>query len=421
MTHPFPDTVEHWGIDRLIPYGRNARTHSDGQVAQIAASMVEFGWTNPVLADSRGNVIAGHGRLAAAKSLGLDTVPVVILDHLTEAQRRAYILADNKLALNAGWDEETLAAELHALNGDGYDLCVIGFSDEELDALMAPLDDEGDGQGDGAGEDEVPEPPADPVTRPGDLWILGQHRLLCGDSTILADVEKVLGGAPANMCFTDSPYNVDYGAPGKGGKGRRILNDALGGGFRQFLYDVCVNILTVTKGAVYMCMSSSELHTLQSAFLEAGGHWSTFIIWAKNTFTLGRSDYQRQYEPILYGWKEGGGHYWCGARDQGDVWSINKPARNDLHPTMKPVELVERAIGNSSRENEIILDPFGGSGTTLIACEHMSRQARLLELDPKYVDVIVLRWQEQTGEAAILDGDGRTFTELAAGKAVSAG
>ncbi|OAN53018.1 DNA methylase N-4 [Paramagnetospirillum marisnigri] len=421
MAHPFPDTVEHWSIDRLIPYGRNARTHSDGQVAQIAASMVEFGWTNPVLADSKGNVIAGHGRLAAAKSLGLDTVPVVILDHLTEAQRRAYILADNKLALNAGWDEETLAAELHALNGDGYDLGVIGFSDEELDALMAPLDDEGDGQGDETGEDEVPEPPADPVTRPGDLWILGQHRLLCGDSTILADVEKVLGGPPANMCFTDSPYNVDYGAPGKGGKGRRILNDALGGGFKQFLYDVCVNILAVTKGAVYMCMSSSELHTLQSAFLEAGGHWSTFIIWAKNTFTLGRSDYQRQYEPILYGWKEGGGHYWCGARDQGDVWSINKPARNDLHPTMKPVELVERAIGNSSRENEIILDPFGGSGTTLIACERMGRQARLLELDPKYVDVIVLRWQEQTGEAAILDGDGRCFDDIAAGKAVSAG
>ena len=201
MTHPLPDTVEAWPIDRLIPYGRNARTHSDGQVAQIAASMVEFGWTNPVLADSQGNVIAGHGRLAAAKSLGMDSVPVVILDHLTEAQRRAYILADNKLALNAGWDDETLAAELHALNAEGYDLDLIGFSAEELDALMAPLDDEGDG-GAGEGEDEIPEPPADPVTRPGDLWILGKHRLLCGDSTILADVEKVLGGTPADMCFT---------------------------------------------------------------------------------------------------------------------------------------------------------------------------------------------------------------------------
>ena len=413
--------IERWSLERLLPYAANARTHSESQVAQLAGSIVEFGFNVPVLVDERGVLIAGHGRLLAARHLGLAEVPVIRLDHLTDAQVRAYRLADNQLALNAGWDDELLSAELARLQEEGFGLDLIGFSAEELDALMAPLDDEGDGQGDETGEDEVPEPPVDPVTRPGDLWILGRHRLLCGDSTVLADVEKVLGGAPANMCFTDSPYNVDYGAPGKGGKGRRILNDALGGGFRQFLYDVCVNILTVTKGAVYMCMSSSELHTLQSAFLEAGGHWSTFIIWAKNTFTLGRSDYQRQYEPILYGWKEGGGHYWCGARDQGDVWSINKPARNDLHPTMKPVELVERAIGNSSRENEIILDPFGGSGTTLIACEHMSRQARLLELDPKYVDVIVLRWQEQTGEAAILDGDGRTFTELAAGKAVSAG
>ena len=413
--------IERWSLERLLPYAANARTHSESQVAQLAGSIVEFGFNVPVLVDERGVLIAGHGRLLAARHLGLAEVPVIRLDHLTDAQARAYRLADNQLALNAGWDDELLSAELARLQEEGFGLDLIGFSAEELDALMAPLDDEGDGQGDETGEDEVPEPPVDPVTRPGDLWILGRHRLLCGDSTVLADVEKVLGGAPANMCFTDSPYNVDYGAPGKGGKGRRILNDALGGGFRQFLYDVCVNILTVTKGAVYMCMSSSELHTLQSAFLEAGGHWSTFIIWAKNTFTLGRSDYQRQYEPILYGWKEGGGHYWCGARDQGDVWSINKPARNDLHPTMKPVELVERAIGNSSRENEIILDPFGGSGTTLIACEHMSRQARLLELDPKYVDVIVLRWQEQTGEAAILDGDGRTFTELAAGKAVSAG
>ena len=413
--------IERWSLERLLPYAANARTHSESQVAQLAGSIVEFGFNVPVLVDERGVLIAGHGRLLAARHLGLAEVPVIRLDHLTDAQARAYRLADNQLALNAGWDDELLSAELARLQEEGFGLDLIGFSAEELDALMAPLDDEGDGQGDETGEDEVPEPPVDPVTRPGDLWILGRHRLLCGDSTVLADVEKVLGGAPANMCFTDSPYNVDYGAPGKGGKGRRILNDALGGGFRQFLYDVCVNILTVTKGAVYMCMSSSELHTLQSAFLEAGGHWSTFIIWAKNTFTLGRSDYQRQYEPILYGWKEGGGHYWCGARDQGDVWSINKPARNDLHPTMKPVELVERAIGNSSRENEIILDPFGGSGTTLIACERMGRQARLLELDPKYVDVIVLRWQEQTGEAAILDGDGRCFDDIAAGKAVSAG
>lgn len=406
------EAIEKWPLDRLLPYAANARTHSEGQVAQLAGSIAEFGFNVPVLVDERGVLIAGHGRLLAARHLGLAEVPVIRLDHLTDAQARAYRLADNQLALNAGWDDELLAAELARLQEDGFSLDLIGFSDEDLDRLMAEADAEGDGAGEGD-EDDIPEPPADPVTRPGDLWILGRHRLLCGDSTVLADVEKVLGGTAADMCFTDSPYNVDYGAPGKGGKGRRILNDALGGGFRQFLYDACVNILSVTKGAVYMCMSSSELHTLQSAFLEAGGHWSTFIIWAKNTFTLGRSDYQRQYEPILYGWKEGGGHYWCGARDQGDVWSINKPARNDLHPTMKPVELVERAVANSSREGEIVLDPFGGSGTTLIACERTGRQARLLELDPKYVDVIVLRWQEETGKAAVLDGDGRPFSELA--------
>ncbi|HSF96402.1 MAG TPA: site-specific DNA-methyltransferase, partial [Thermohalobaculum sp.] len=196
------------------------------------------------------------------------------------------------------------------------------------------------------------------------------------------------------------------------GKDRRIRNDNLGDAFAAFLYDACVNILTVTKGAVYVCMSSSELHTLQKAFAEAGGHWSTFVIWAKNTFTLGRADYQRQYEPILYGWKDGTDHYWCGARDQGDVWFVNKPARNDLHPTMKPVELVERAIRNSSKTRDVVLDPFGGSGSTLIAAEKAGRQSRLIELDPKYCDVICRRWQDWTGELAYLEGDDRPFVEI---------
>jgi DNA modification methylase len=423
MRHPLPDSVELWSIDRLIPYGRNARTHSADQIAQIAASIIEFGWTNPVLADSRGNVIAGHGRLEAARSLGLEAVPVVVIDHLNETQRRAYILADNQLALNAGWDEGALAAELHALNGDGFDLDLIGFSEEELNGLMAPLDD--DEAALGHEGDQIPEPPADPVTRPGDLWILDQHRLLCGDSTILTDVERLLNGNLADMCFCDPPYNVDYGAPGRSGsgaekKGRRILNDALGEGFRQFLYDASVNILSVTKGATYICMSSSELHTLKTAFTDAGGHWSTFIIWAKNRFTLGRSDYQRQYEPILYGWKEGTDHYWCGDRDQGDVWFVDKPIKNDLHPTMKPVELVERAIRNSSKSRDIVIDPFGGSGTSLIACERTGRQARLIELDPRYCDVIVKRWQEQTGRAAMLEGDGRSFDDISAGSKAAA-
>ena len=214
---------------------------------------------------------------------------------------------------------------------------------------------------------------------------------------------KVFHGELADMCFTDSPYNVNYSNSTKDkkkGKSRPILNDALGEEFAAFLYDACVNILTVTKSAVYMCMSSSELDTLQTAFREAGGKWSTFVIWAKNTFTLGRSDYQRQYEPILYGWKQGADHYWCGDRDQGDVWFFDKPAKNDLHPTMKPIALVERAIRNSSKSRDIVLDPFGGSGTTLIAAERTGRRARLIELDPKYADVAVQRWQDQTGRTA---------------------
>ena len=251
---------------------------------------------------------------------------------------------------------------------------------------------------------------------PGDLWVLGNHRLLCGDATVATDVERVLAGAKANLCFCDPPYNVDY-AGGAGaeqaGKGRRIKNDALGDAFGQFLYDACVLINTHTNGAVYICMSSSELHTLQAAFTKAGGHWSTFVIWAKNRFTLGRSDYQRQYEPILYGWPEGVKRRWCGARDQGDVWNINRPTKNDLHPTMKPVSLVERAIQNSSRKGDLVFDPFGGSGTTLIAAENTGRKAALLELDPKYVDVIVERWQQFTGQTAVLDGTDQTFSELA--------
>jgi DNA modification methylase len=217
------------------------------------------------------------------------------------------------------------------------------------------------------------------------------------------------------MVFTDPPYNVDYSQPSvrPGRAGRKIANDNLGVAFEQFLSDACRNVLEVSHGAIYICMSSSEIDTLKRVFTEAGGHWSTFVIWAKNTFTLGRSDYQRQYEPILYGWRQGSDHYWCGARDQGDVWNMNKPAVNDLHPTQKPVELIERAIANSSKHRDTVLDPFGGSGSTLIACEKMGRQARLIELDPKYIDTTVVRWQKFTGHAAGLEGDGRTFREIA--------
>jgi DNA modification methylase len=316
--------------------------------------------------------------------------------------------------MNAGWDEEMLRVELESLQEDGFDLDIVGFSDDEIEDLLRGPEETTGGQTD---EDAVPEAPETAVTVPGDVWILGQHRLLCGDSTQMDAVEKVLAGGLADMVFTDPPYNVNYGATMKDklrGKKRKIANDNLGQDFEQFLRDSCVNILAVTKGAIYVCMSSSEIHTLQRVFREAGGHWSTFVIWAKNTFTMGRSDYQRQYEPILYGWKEGTDHFWCGARDQGDVWFVKKPVVNDLHPTMKPVELVERAIRNSSKGRDTVLDPFGGSGTTLIACEKAARQARLIELEPKYCDVIVRRWQEFSGMQAVLEGDERPFKELAA-------
>ena len=397
-------------VDNLIPYARNARTHSDEQVAQIAASIAEFGFTNPILTDGERGVIAGHGRLAAARKLGLKEVPVIELSYLTDTQKKAYILADNRLAMNAGWDDELLKLELTELKDADFDLDLMGFTSDELDRLI-----NGDAGGGLTDDDAVPETPKEPVSRPGDLWILGNHRLLCGDSTMLSDVEKLMGNELADMAFTDPPYNVDYGNNAKDkmrGKDRRILNDALGDGFYQFLYDACVNLLMVTKGGCYVAMSSSELHTLQKAWLDAGGKWSTFIIWSKNTFTLGRSDYQRQYEPILYGWKQGADHFWCGDRDQSDIWNYNKPRVNDLHPTMKPVELVERAIKNSSKSRDIVLDLFGGSGTTLIACEKTGRQARIMELDPKFVDVIVKRWEEYTGLQAVRQEDGVKFAEL---------
>jgi DNA modification methylase len=403
-----------WPVDRLIPYARNARTHSDEQVAQIAASIAEFGWTNPILAGSDGIIIGGHARLLAARKLGMTEVPVIVLDHLTETQRRALVLADNRLALNAGWDEEMLRVELESIRDDDFDLELLGFTDDELEDLLREPEQTVAGKTD---EDAVPEAPETVVTVSGDVWLLADHRLLCGDATQIVAVEKVLAGGLADMVFTDPPYNVNYGATMKDklrGKKRKIVNDDLGEGFEQFLRDACVNMLAVTKGAVYICMSSSELHTLYRAFTEAGGHWSTFVIWAKNTFTMGRSDYQRQYEPILYGWKEGTDHYWCGARDQGDVWLVKKPVANDLHPTMKPVELVERAIRNSSKSRDTVLDPFGGSGSTLIACEKTGRQARLIELEPKYCDVIVRRWQEFSGKEARLEADGRPFAEVAA-------
>ena len=405
--------VQQIALEQLVPYARNARTHSDSQVAQIAGSIAEFGFVNPVLVGGDNVIIPGHGRVMAAKKLGLKTVPTIKLDHLTENQRRALVIADNKIAENAGWDEELLRLELQNLADEDFDLDLLGFDDVELDDLLTSLDETQAA----ALDENIPKVQENPVSRTGDVWIMGEHRLLCGDSTSEADMKELMDGELADMVFTDPPYNVNYGDTAKDklrSKGgakpiAKIMNDNLGDDFEGFLTTACKNMLDHTKGALYICMSSSELDTLQSAFRNAGGKWSTFIIWAKNTFTLGRSDYQRQYEPILYGWKDGNDRYWCGARDQGDVWFYNKPQKNDLHPTMKPVDLVVRGIKNSSKTLDIVLDPFGGSGSTLIAAEHTGRQARLIELDPKYVDVIVRRWQEMTGLQATLSGTDQEF------------
>jgi DNA modification methylase len=404
-----------WPVGRLVAYAKNARTHSERQVEQIAASIREFGFVNPVLVDKDGVIIAGHGRLLAAKKLGMAQVPVIVLGYLTESQRRALVIADNKIAMNAGWDEAMLREELDAILEDGFTLDLVGFSNDELDALIVAEEKTVEGN---TPEDETPEPAADaPVTAPGDVWIMGKHRLVCGTAENLSMLQKALGGGTADMVFTDPPYNVNY--EGKTAKKLKIENDALGGRFYEFLRDVCANMLAVTNGAVYICMSSSELHTLFKAFVDAGGHWSTFIIWAKHHFTLGRSDYQRMYEPILYGWREGAHHFWCGERNLGDVWQIKRPMANLEHPTMKPVELVERAIRNSSKPGALVLDPFAGSGTTLIACHKSDRRAAVMELDPKYCDVIIRRWQQFAGARACNES-GVAFDDVAARAKVAA-
>jgi DNA modification methylase len=401
---PMADQIEIWEIGRVIPPARNPRTHSASQIREIARSIKEFGFIVPIVVDANGSIIAGEGRRLAAMELGLSRVPVILVNHLTETQKRAYAIADNKIALNADWDDELLRVELEALRGEGIDLESLGFSEQEFNDLLDQL-----GPDPSPDDDSAPEAPAIPVSQLGDRWQLGDHFLCCGDALDAGSYAALLSGEQADMVFTDPPYNVSYVGPGlRVG----VTNDDLGQGFPDFLEKACQQLLANSKGGVYIAMSSSELHTLYDAFTKAGGHWSTFIVWAKHTFTLGRADYQRQYEPILYGWREGASHYWCGARDQGDLWLVDKPHANDLHPTMKPVALVERAVLNSSRRGESVLDPFAGSGSTLIACEKTGRKARLIELEPKYCDVIIERWQQFTGMEAILSATGETSAQV---------
>ena len=406
----YAQTIEQIDIDALIPYARNSRTHSEAQVAQIAASIREFGFTNPVLIDSEGGIIAGHGRVLAARKLGMETVPAIRIDYMTEAQKRAYIIADNKLALNAGWDDELLALELGELQAEGFDLSLTGFDDDELAQLRIGIDGVVEGLTD---DDEAPEAREQTVTVPGDVWLLGKHRLLCGDSTSMDDLAKLCQGQLVDMWLTDPPYNVAY----EGGTNEKltIKNDSMGDDqFRQFLRDAYTAADTVMKpGAVfYIWYADVETYNFVGAVRDAGWKMSQILVWKKNSLILGRKDYHWKHEPCLYGWKDGAGHLWAADRKQTTVLEFDKPARNGEHPTMKPVALFEYQMLNNTKGGDLVLDSFGGSGTTAIACEKHGRFARLMELDPRYCDVIVRRWQDFTGQQATLEATGQTFEEL---------
>lgn len=436
---------------RLAPYARNARTHSAEQIAQIAASIVEFGFTNPILADREFGIIAGHGRLMAAQRLELPAVPVIMLEHLSDAQRRALIIADNKIAENAGWDEELLKQELAALRLEAFDLDLLGFSGSELDDLLAEIDLDETPPPALGDPDFVPEPPkANPVSRRGDVWIMGQHRLMVGDSTSRGEVEALCLGSPVDAVWTDPPYNVNY--EGTAGK---IQNDNMESGeFRRFLCEAFSAAFAVMRpGApIYVAHADTEGLNFRAAFRDAGLKLSGCLVWVKPSLVLGRSDYQWRHEPILYGWKPGAAHSWFGGRNKttvfdgarervrvmpdgtvqidiagqlvvvrGDNMSVEayessvirheKPSRNAEHPTMKPVGLILEMLENSTKRGDKVLDLFGGSGSTLIACHKAGRIARLMELDEKFADVIVDRWQAYTGLEAKRERDGVTFAQ----------
>lgn len=380
----------------LIPYARNSRTHDETQIAQIAASIKEFGWTNPILLDGENGIIAGHGRVMAAQKLGETKVPTIELAHLNEHQKRAYIIADNKLALNAGWDNEMLALEVSDLKDAGYDLGLTGFSLDEINALTPEIINEGL-----TDEDAVPDVPEEPKTKLGDIYQLGKHRLMCGDSCSLTDMEKLCDGQLVDMWLTDPPYNVAY----EGGTGLTIQNDDMGDEqFRQFLRDAYVTADLVMKpGAVfYIWHADSEGYNFRGAAQDAGWKVRQCLIWKKSSLVMGRQDYHWKHEPCLYGWKEGAGHLWSADRKQTTILEFDKPSRNGEHPTMKPVALFEYQMLNNTKGGDIVLDSFGGSGTTMLAAEKHGRYARLMELDPKYCDVIVKRWEDFTGKKAEL-------------------
>jgi len=401
--------IEHVNIESLIPYAMNSRTHSDDQVAKIAASIKEFGFNNPVLIDDENTIIAGHGRVMAARKIGLKDIPCVKLSHLSPAQRKAYIIADNRLALDAGWDMEILKAEFSALDELDFDISLTGFSSEEITDMFA---DKNSGLTD---QDDVPEIKKETVVKAGDIWVLGNHRLMCGDATSKDDIKK-LCVADVDMWLTDPPYNVAYEG---GTKDKlKIVNDSMADDkFRKFLSQSYIAADAVMKaGAVfYIWHADSEGFNFRSAAIDAGWKVRQCIIWNKSSIVLGRQDYQLKHEPCLYGWKDGASHLWASDRKQTTILEFDKPSRSAVHPTMKPVELFEYQMLNNTKGGDIILDSFCGSGTTLIAAEKNGRRCFAMELDPIYCDVIIRRWQDFTGKKSINEATGNEFTEMTDG------
>ena len=391
-------------IDSLIPYAKNARVHDEAQIAQIAGSIKEFGFNNPVLIDKDNGIIAGHGRVMAARKLGLTEVPTILLDHLNETQRKAYILADNRIAINSTWDNEMLSLELSDIKDD-INLAMLGFNVDELDALLNPTELT-EGLTD---EDAVPDVPNEPTTKLGDIYQLGNHRLMCGDSTSIDAVDKLMpDNQVANMCFTDPPYLMDFtgGIHADGSKSFNashgaIKNDKMSKEEgNNFLDSINSMIQIKVDGAFYISFYRLGIDNYYSSLNRTGLKPRSLIIWDKGNHTLSNSDYMSMYEPIFYGWVNN--HKFYGGNNGMDIWKIKRTAKNELHPTMKPVELVEKAVLDGSAVNGVVLDLFGGSGTTLIACEKHNRHARLMELDPKYCDVIIKRWEDFTGKKAEL-------------------
>lgn len=392
-------------IGKLVPYVNNARTHSPEQINKLRSSLREFGFINPVIIDRDFGVIAGHGRILAAKEEGIKEVPCVFADHLTEAQKKAYIIADNRMAMDAGWDEELLRVEIEALQAQAFDLSLTGFDEKELSDLFK---DDADVQEDDFDVDAELEKPT--FSKSGDVWTLGRHRLVCGDSTIAETFDTLMQGRKANLVVTDPPYNVNY--EGTAGK---IKNDNLADEkFYQFLFDAFSNIEKVMAddASIYVFHADTKGLNFRKAFSDAGFYLSGCCIWKKPSLVLGRSPYQWQHEPCLYGWKKSGKHQWYADRKQTTIWEFEKTKKNTDHPTMKPIPLLAYPIQNSSMSNTLILDPFGGSGSMLIACEQTDRDCYTIELDEKYCDVIVKRYIEQVGSAdgVSVERDGKTYT-----------